>query len=196
MCKGCKLNDPNTDPNKTNIVCKFKKSKKDIKGIKFFERKRSHIKIIPHKLSALERNLKAELNSKHIHPNNFIVNSPQPYIAIDDLNTTLIHKWIISKEYKNTLLELYLNNKAKDNQETNSPYEFYTDGSLKDRSSTETAMGSAWIQTQGPQPNSTFKSSSSYWPSSSKAEAIAIFTALLTVPEKRRLKSILIAKYV
>ena len=49
-------------------------------------------------------------------------------------------------------------------------------------------MGSSWIQTQGPNPNTSFKTGSAYWPSSSKAETIAIFTALLTIPENKNVK--------
>ena len=50
------------------------------------------------------------------------------------------------------------------------------------------AMRSFWIQTQGPQPNSTFKAGVAQWLSSSKTESIAIFTALFTVPEMERVK--------
>ena len=49
-------------------------------------------------------------------------------------------------------------------------------------------MRSSWIQTQGPQPNSTFKAGVAQWPSSSKAESMTIFTALLMVPEMERVK--------
>ncbi|RHZ58976.1 hypothetical protein Glove_366g29 [Diversispora epigaea] len=49
-------------------------------------------------------------------------------------------------------------------------------------------MGSAWIQTSGPQLLSTFSCGVSSWPSSSYAEVIAIFTALLTAPSQCRVK--------
>ena len=41
---------------------------------------------------------------------------------------------------------------------------------------------------QGPNPNTVFKTGSTLWPSSSKAESLAILTALLTVPESREVK--------
>ena len=49
-------------------------------------------------------------------------------------------------------------------------------------------MRSSWIQTQGPNPNSAFKTGSTFWPLSSKAEALAIFTSLLTIPESKKVR--------
>ena len=86
------------------------------------------------------------------------------------------------------MLEAVLKNQEKDNKNVKATYEFYTDGSLKDRGSLKSVMGSSWIQTLGPNPNTIFKMGSLSWPSSSKAKALAIFTVLLTVPEKRKVK--------
>jgi ribonuclease HI len=49
-------------------------------------------------------------------------------------------------------------------------------------------MGAAWIQTSGPQPGSYFKTGVENWPSASRPEAMAIATALLTVPENKRVE--------
>ena len=68
-------------------------------------------------------------------------------------------------------------------------YEFYTDGSLINRGATndlETKMGAAWIQTQGLSPNSHFCTGAQDWPSSCKAEATAIITAILTIPRNNK----------
>ena len=67
-------------------------------------------------------------------------------------------------------------------------YESYTDDSLKNRSYNSSLMGSAWIQTSGLNLNITFQNSSSNWLSLSKAETIAIFTALLIVLKLRKVK--------
>ena len=73
-------------------------------------------------------------------------------------------------------------------ENNNTSYEFYTDGSLSCRSTQETRMGAAWIQTSGPRPGSHFKTGVKDWPLSSRAEATAIATALLTVPQNRDVK--------
>ena len=49
-------------------------------------------------------------------------------------------------------------------------------------------MGAAWIQTSGPQPGSYFKTEVENWPSASRPEVMAIATALLTVPENKRVE--------
>ncbi|RHZ45287.1 hypothetical protein Glove_682g6 [Diversispora epigaea] len=66
--------------------------------------------------------------------------------------------------------------------------EFYSNGSLTEQGTQHMCMGSAWIQTSGPQLLSTFSCGVSSWPSSSHAEVIAIFTALLTAPSQCKVK--------
>lgn len=49
-------------------------------------------------------------------------------------------------------------------------------------------MGAAWIQSAGPNIGDIFKCQIQDWPSSLKPKAIAIYTALLTVPDKVTMK--------
>jgi ribonuclease HI len=163
-------------------------AKKNIRDIKYLNSRKSKEDLVPYNYKAFEKNIKKELIdiNSYTHINN---SSPlQSTIVIQDLSLTLISRWIKSKAYKDLLLEAVLENQEKDNKNVKATYEFYTDGSLKDRGSLKSAMESSWIQTLGPNPNTIFKIGSSSWPSSSKAEALAIFTALLTVPEKRKVK--------
>ena len=187
-CGGCSLNDPRAYTNEPNSFCKIGINKKEIRGLKYFDQRKSKSSSIPYQQAALEENIKIELVNRY--PNTYITRNSlsRPYIPLHDFGTTLIHKWILSKKDSELLVEAYKANKALDNQDSNTCYEFYTDGSLKSRGSKEVAMGSAWIQTQGPQPNSTFKASPSCWPSSFKAESVAILMALLTVPDRRKVR--------
>src|SRR2546423_1892215 len=61
--------------------------------------------------------------------------------------------------------------------------EFYTDGSLaENKSSGKMVMGSGWVSLHG---NRSFCCKTSTWPSSTRAELLAIYTALLTVPNNK-----------
>jgi ribonuclease HI len=111
-------------------------------------------------------------------------------VIIQNCDIEIITNLVLSEDYKKDLIALLLNNMShnqkNNNQET---YEFYTDGSLINRGATnglETKMGSAWIQTQGPSPNSSFCAGVQDWPSSCKAEATAILTAILTIPRNNK----------
>jgi len=182
-CKGCNLSNPKYADQDT--ICKFKLNKDRIKGIKHLNIHIPIDKTITYHRTAIEKNVKEELKNSFIqtHPTTW---SPiQPTITTSDLSSSLIKKWIQTEVYVKQLTEAYNNNIHQENTNEKPKYEFYTDGSLKDRSYNQTAMGSAWIQTIGPNPNSTFKLSSENWPSSSRAEILAIFTTLLTVPIER-----------
>jgi ribonuclease HI len=187
-CSGCNFN--NTEPNSKNSYseCTFKTDQKAIKGVKYLNWRRLKKDFTPENKTMLEKNIKKEMSNTFSPANSIDYLKSQPIISIIDLGNTLIHKWILTESYKNQLVEAYNNNLTKDNNSIETIYEFYTDGSLQNRGSTQMSMGSAWIQTSGPNPNTTFRISSTTWPSSSKAETIAIFTALLTIPEERNVK--------
>ena len=61
---------------------------------------------------------------------------------------------------------------------------------MYNRGQQEITMGAAWIQTKGPNPESWQATGVENWPSSTRAEATAIATALLTVPANSKVKSI------
>ena len=60
--------------------------------------------------------------------------------------------------------------------------EFYTDGSLSNLSSKNMSMGIGWIQTNNSAPNVEFFARITEWPSSTRAEIMAILSALITCP--------------
>ena len=185
-CQGCELNDHRIkNPQST---CNFRRSQSETKGIKFLNSRKTKKKVIPHKKEALVKILNNELSSTIDINNNNIDLSQQLLIPIIDLGSSLIHKWIDTKIYSKQLIQALEDNTTKDPVNEKSNYEFYTDGSLKDRGNEQVSMGSSWIQTVGPNPNTNFQASTSSWPSSSKAEAMAIFLALLTVPLKKNVE--------
>ncbi|RHZ54202.1 hypothetical protein Glove_429g60 [Diversispora epigaea] len=114
---------------------------------------------------------------------NISITSSFPTIDIPQIpEIALIKKFIASQHYS-TLLSTALYNNFSTQY-----LEFYSDGSLTEQGTQHMRMGSAWIQTSGPQLLSTFSCGVSSWPSSSHAEVIAIFTALLTAPSQCKVK--------
>ncbi len=59
---------------------------------------------------------------------------------------------------------------------------FYTDGSLTNLNTEDVAMGIGWTQVEPNTPNRNFSARVKDWPSSSRAELLAIMTALYTCP--------------
>ena len=187
-CNGCELNDPLISLEESHGLCNFRTNRKHIRGIRYLNSRKSKGNIIPYNYIGFRENIEIELRNS---ASNLYTSSPstsQPLIAIQDLSSTLINKWIKSEIHNTSLIESYRTNLEKDKRDMETIYEFYTDGSLKNRGSIDSVMGSAWIQVCGPNPNTTFQVGSISWPSSSKAEAIAILTALLTVPEGKKVK--------
>ena len=157
LCKGCKLNKSLFTSYDFNTSCSFRMAKKNIRGVKYLNSRKSKEDLVPYNYKIFEKNIKKEL----IYINSCIhfddPPPPQPTIIIQDLSLTLISRWFKSKAYKDLLLEAVLKNQEKDNKNVKATYEFYTNGSLKDRGSLKSAMGSSWIQTLGPNPNTIFK---------------------------------------
>jgi hypothetical protein len=143
-CKEYELNNSLINPIGPIPECTLRKNRNNIREIKYLNWKKSKKKEIPYKCMALDRSIKTELvnNSPDIHT--LGSNFTQPSIEIHDLYSVLICKWIISEEYQGLLLEAYSNNKKVDKQK-DLLYEFFTDGSLKDRGNTEVAIRSFWI---------------------------------------------------
>ncbi|RHZ83397.1 hypothetical protein Glove_95g62 [Diversispora epigaea] len=120
----------------------------------------------------------------HIY-NQYNISITSSFPTIDILQIpeiALIKKFIASQHYS-TLLSTALYNNFSTQY-----LEFYSDGSLTEQGTQHMRMGSAWIQTSGPQLLSTFLCGVSSWPSSSHAEVIAIFTALLIAPSQCKVK--------
>jgi len=115
-------------------------------------------------------------------------------VLIEDWDEKIVKDLVKSKEYRDSLISKLWENKRALRQENTAQqetgleceYEYYTDGSLIDRGieeeMKETKMGAAWIQTKGPRLLSSFKCGLKDWPSSCRAEAVAILIALLVTP--------------
>jgi L-asparaginase/Glu-tRNA(Gln) amidotransferase subunit D len=130
--------------------------------------------MIPCDLYTLESLAKDKISSYKTTSNN-------KFLAVEITNwgTEIINKHISSQEHKDELNKVLIQNLSKETIE--STYEFYTDGSLIDRSTETMKMGAAWLQTMGPNPGSLFFTGVSEWPSSFRAETTAILIAILTV---------------
>lgn len=88
------------------------------------------------------------------------------------IHDSIICKLPIKKELTNLL-----------NSFTNHQHlSFYTDGSLKAIGLVDCTMGFGWLQTNPHAPHLTFKGQTIFLPSSTRAEAFAILTALLCCP--------------
>ena len=185
-CKGCNRSNQEMQEEETNANCYFEVEKSEIKGIKYLNNRKTGKNLIPYNYEAFTDNIGEELLTTSMSIQNTIQQIPN--IIIKNISCQLIERWITTREHKERLTGQYNNNVILDAQTNKNLYEFYTDGSLKDRGNKKSLMGSAWIQTLGPNPGTTFQCSTINWPSSSKAEAIAIFTALLTIPEFREVE--------
>ena len=186
-CKGCCLNQQDARRKNHNIHCQIVINKKDkFKGVSFLINRKDKSKTVPYNLNYFKKNIEKELAVEKRNTLDFTF--PTCTIHTESLSEVLIQRWIQTEIHKKQLIALYKDNKKEEDQESPEKYEFYTDGSLKDRGSEDSKMGSAWLQTAGPKLGSTFQNSITDWPSSSKAEATAILTALLTVPENREVE--------
>ncbi|RHZ58978.1 hypothetical protein Glove_366g45 [Diversispora epigaea] len=130
---------------------------------------------LPCNFSSIKNHIYNQYNTPIINLFPTIVISQIPEIA-------LIEKFIASQHY-NSLLSIALCNNLSAQY-----LEFYSDRFLTEQGTQHMCMDSAWIQTSGSQLLSTFSCGVSSWPSSSHAEVIAIFTALLTAPSQCKVK--------
>jgi ribonuclease HI/endonuclease/exonuclease/phosphatase family metal-dependent hydrolase len=140
--------------------------------------------VMPSNVHTLERQIKESLIDLLDHNDNEINTLTIPKIVIENWENETINKLVSSEEHREQLTAL-LSLNIREAEGKNTPYEFYTDGSLNHRGTQECKMGAAWIQTLGPRPGSCFKTGLEDWPSASRAEATAIATALLTVPKEQ-----------
>ena len=95
---------------------------------------------------------------------------------IQSINHLLIDELINEQSYREQLKEIaskYCNNKE---------LEFYTDGSLYNIGTNDIKMEIGWIQTNIDTSPAFFMASIEYFPSSTKAETIALLTAILVSP--------------
>lgn len=90
--------------------------------------------------------------------------------TIHDPETLLIDKWIKKSNQSKKLKDIL---KKKENAKFVGSF---TDGSMVSRGTDKMKMGATWIQTAGP-----FQASLEDWPSSTRAESMAILSVLLTV---------------
>ena len=185
-CGGCEISTENTRRDKEAGSCILEIKRGETRGIKYLNKRRMGRQIFPYNYEAFINNIKKEWLSED--PTTWNLTQQMPSIPIEDLGISLIKKWIAMENYKNQLITNYKTNLKAKAPNRSRVYEFYSDGSLKDRGNANSLMGSAWIQTAGINMGASFQCGVKNWPSSSKAEAIAIFTALLTVPESSTAK--------
>ena len=143
-CDGCILKDHQIDPSAAK--CGFKLNKKEIRGIKFLNKRKSKRNNIPHDKNAIIDNISKELFNNKISPNTSSNQSSHlliPSIHSYDFGSSLIYKWISTESYQKQLIQAYENNIMKDPNNIRSTYEFYMDGSLKNRGNKYIAMGSS-----------------------------------------------------
>ncbi len=88
----------------------------------------------------------------------------------------MISKFILQGSYQSELVAL------AHNLTNFTTIDFYTDGSLSNGDTSHMTMGISWITTFSDTSNYTFHAALSNNPSSTKAETIAILTALITCP--------------
>jgi ribonuclease HI len=91
----------------------------------------------------------------------------------------IIKRYIKNIIYVEELLNIYSDNMEK--ERNNSIY--YTDGSLIKQSPHCIKMGVGWVQIENNRVVNDFAASTKFWPSSSKAEYVAVLTALCTVKD-------------
>jgi hypothetical protein len=109
-CTGCNLNDLSLDSNRLGSPCSFKINRKEVKGIKYLNSKKSKNNIIPCNQKVFEDIIKNELNNAQRSSNPYIPRNHQSTIHITSLGLSLIHKWIKSETYRDDLTKAYCNN--------------------------------------------------------------------------------------
>jgi ribonuclease HI len=106
-------------------------------------------------------------------------------VKIEDIGITIIQDNIKNEEHKEGLIREYRLNHQKSQV---LEFQFYTDGSLGNTPDQEKKMGAAWLQTKGPNPGNFYLASITDWPSSCKAELVAIILAIVTVPQSSKVE--------
>ena len=106
-------------------------------------------------------------------------------VEIEDTGIRVIEDNIESEEYRNSLIRKYrLNSSCQ--QIYN--FQFYTDSSLINEPDQGKRMGAAWLQTEGPNQGNSFAAGVTDWPSSYRAELVAIILVVLTVPQESKVE--------
>ena len=105
---------------------------------------------------------------------------PQIIISKENERRIILTKLLEGKDKINQLLNIYRENELLEDRK----FIFYTDGSLtKDEITTKQTMGIGWLRVKEKEHDSIinqFRASNVGWPSSTKAEILAIYTAILT----------------
>ena len=157
-------------------------------GPRLLNRPRGNTKLktiqIPSNVYTLENSIREEIKAI---TGEGITTSEVTGVQIENWDKKLIERLITSEEQKCQLIERLVQNIEEGNNKKMT-YKFYTDRSLSHRGTQLVRMEAAWIQTAGPKPGSHFKTGVENWPSASRAEATAIATALLTVPQNQKVK--------
>jgi ribonuclease HI len=176
-CEGCILNQEEKES------CLKWYNKENIQGILTSFVKKSEER----KLEIEEEMI--EISKTEIVHENLIGESPVLEVVESSIEISLINKQRISKKLKEFLIK-----KLEDNQqEEEKRMIFYTDGSLKKSSisvENQDRMGASWIQVDLNEEKIQDEGyvSTENWPSSTKAELLAIWCVLLITPIKKEVK--------
>jgi ribonuclease HI len=119
-------------------------------------------------------NLIQHLNKTQAIPTDDCITSN---VSPSSINEQLIQSMFIPSPLQKTLSSYAIKNQSS------TALTFYTDGSLSQFGQQNVKLSCAWIQTKNINVEHSFSCSLKYFPSSAKAELMAIMTALLTCPQ-------------
>ncbi|POG67801.1 hypothetical protein GLOIN_2v1843361 [Rhizophagus irregularis DAOM 181602=DAOM 197198] len=190
-CTGCNLSEPNTFNSNTNSTCYITSLSNSTiiinvsKSNKTFQQYRKPFYKCVKQYSTIKQNVIIDYNLRNTrsHSNPTLSEDPiiyrtqlENFIDLDSVN--ILNRNLITQLISPDTLHLPLFNISKQLSTYNN-IEFYTDGSLN-RDDDFPKMGYGWIFTTNLSDNVKFSGSCKDWPSSSKAELMAILTALIT----------------
>jgi ribonuclease HI len=132
--------------------------------------------------------LEEEIKNQVKRSPQFIRNQPTDSfmeVEIEDPGISVIQDNIESEEHREGLIKEYRLNYHRDQTKD---FQFYTDGSLGNTVDQDRRMGAAWLQTKGPNQDNFYITGVTDWPSSCRAELVAIILAVLTVPQTSKVE--------
>ena len=185
-----KSNGENSRASRPQAACVVSVEKENVFACKLLKKGRSNLRKhsieIPCRTETLEGNVpRKRINGSKGQTEELIG------VWIEDWDEKIVRDLVEPGVHRDGIIErLRDNKKAQTWLQSDSEYEYYTDGSLINRGKEgdieEIQMGAAWIQTKGPVPLSCFKCGVMDWPSSCRAEVTAILVALLATPKDNK----------
>jgi exonuclease III/ribonuclease HI len=177
-CQGCDMNNPRSNVVSTQqynkiYACSAYYRIED--SVAFSRARRSKDFDLMYEVNPSPREMKQQAQQLFFTP--IEISSPADFNDLShDANKDNILKFIFSD---NKRLELW---SAKETFKYASALSFYTDGSLSGAGTVNMQMGLGWVQVNSSQSSLTFSASCNNFPSSSRAEILAILSVLTVVP--------------